>query len=40
MAMAVLMDHEMILQRQRFETVDDFIDMIIHFENTYVPLLM
>ena len=40
MAMAVLMDHEMILQRNNFETVDDFIDMIIHFENTYVPLLM
>ena len=40
MAMAVLMDHEMILQRNQFDSIDDFIDMIIHFENTYIPLLM
>ena len=40
MAMAVLLDHELILHRHDFEHVDDFIDMIIHFENTYMPLLM
>ena len=40
MTMAVLLDHELILNRDRFETVDDFIDMIIHFEKTYIPLLM
>ncbi len=39
-AMAVLLDHEMILQRKNFETVDDMIDMIIHFEKTFIPLLM
>lgn len=40
MAMAVLMDHEMILKRDTFESVDDMIDMIIHFEKTFIPLLM
>lgn len=40
MAMAVLLDHELILHRKDFECVDDFIDNIIQFENTYMPLLM
>ncbi|MBQ9157665.1 MAG: phosphotransferase [Eubacterium sp.] len=40
MTMAVLLDHELILHRNGFENVDDFIDLIIHFENTYMPLLM
>ena len=40
MTMAVLLDHELILHRKDFENADDFIDMIIHFENTYMPLLM
>ncbi|MDO4553872.1 MAG: phosphotransferase [Lachnospiraceae bacterium] len=36
MAMAVLMDHEVLLQRETFETVDDYIDLIIHFEKTFI----
>ncbi len=40
MAMAVLLDHQMILVRDQFETVDDMLDMIIHFENTFLPLIM
>lgn len=40
MAMAVLMDHQMILKRGDLENVDDFIDLIIQFERTYIPLLM
>ena len=40
MAMAVLMDHQMILSRKTFETVDDMIDMIIHFEKTFLPLII
>ncbi|MBR0381004.1 MAG: phosphotransferase [Eubacterium sp.] len=40
MSMAVLLDHEMILHRDSFHSVDDYIDLIIHFENTYMPLLM
>lgn len=40
MAMAVLMDHEMVLHRNELQSVDDFIDLIIHFENTYIPLLI
>ncbi len=39
MTMAVLLDHELILHRQGFENVDDFIDLILRFENTYMPLL-
>lgn len=40
MSMAVLMDHQMLLVRNQFETVDDLIDMIIHFEKTFLPLIM
>lgn len=40
MAMAVLLDHEMILRREQMEKVDDLIDLIIHFEKTFIPLLM
>ena len=38
--MAVLMDHQMLLVRESFETVDDMIDMIIHFEKTFLPLIV
>ena len=40
MAMAVLMDHQMILVRDQFEKIDDVIDMIIHFEKTFLPLIL
>ncbi len=40
MAMAVLMDHQMLLVRESFKTVDDLIDMIIHFEKTFLPLIV
>lgn len=40
MAMAVLMAHQMLLMRDQFENVDDMIDMILHFENTFLPLIM
>ena len=40
MTMAVLLDHELILNRKYFKKTDDFIDMIIRFENTFQPLLM
>ena len=40
MTMAVLLDHELIINRKHFKKTDDFIDMIIRFENTFQPLLM
>lgn len=40
MAMAVLLDHQMLLVRSQFESVDDMIDMMIHFEKTFLPLIM
>ena len=40
MTMAVLLDHELLINRKNLEKTDDFIDMIIHFENTFQPLLM
>lgn len=40
MSMAVLMDHQMLLVREQFQTVDDLIDMIIHFEKTFLPLII
>ena len=40
MTMAVLIAHQMLLGRERFETIDDVIDMILQFEHTFLPLLM
>jgi 5-methylthioribose kinase len=40
MAMNVLLDHQLLLSRTQFQTVDDMIDMILNFENSFLPLLM